>query len=101
MTTKTEQRQEQEAQRKRYMEGSLTHQEYYLWLADFIGATKKHVPFSQEQINNSKDEHLNDLPMAVWDRQDFTIRRLAYAKGLAWSQSDTVCVLKTLAKLGS
>ena len=84
--------------RKLYMDGKLTHKEFYLWLALFIGVSKAHLPVSQERINNSADEHLNDIPLKLWDNQDYIVRHLAYAKGLAWSLSDTVCTLKAIAK---
>lgn len=86
------------AQRQRYMSGKLTHDAYYLWLAQFIGATFAQVPFSREQIAGSTNEHLNDLPLITWDRRDAIIRPMAGRKGLPWSLSDTVCVLKALAK---
>lgn len=96
---KTDQARDQaKAQRKRYMDGELSHQEYYIWMAEFIGAGRWLVPFTQEQIDNSTDYHLNDLPMPIWDAGDINVRRLAYAKGLAWSQCETVCVLKALAR---
>jgi hypothetical protein len=85
-------------QRKLYMDGKITHKEFYLWLASFIGATKAQLPVSQERIDRSKDEHLNDIPLKLWDNQDYIIRPMAYAKGIAWSLSDTVCTLKTLAR---
>jgi hypothetical protein len=84
--------------RKLYMDGKITHTEFYLWLASFIGVTKAHLPVSQETINKSTDVHLNDIPLKLWDNQDYIVRRLAYAKGLAWSLSDTVCTLKAIAK---
>lgn len=84
--------------RSLYMDNKISHREYYLWLADFIGATIKMVPFTDKEIAASKDKHLNDLPLRIWDNQDYVIRQLAYNKGLAWSLSDTVCVLKALAR---
>lgn len=85
--------------RKEYMDGKITHEQFYTWLASFIGVTKAQLPVSQERINNSKDKYLNDIPLKLWDNQDFIVRRMAYNKGLVWSLSDTVCVLKTIAKL--
>ena len=83
--------------RQEYMDRKITHEEYYLWLADFIGATIAMIPVSLERIRQSKDEHLNDITLATWDQQHPLIRSLAFRKGLAWSYSDTVCVLKNLA----
>lgn len=85
--------------RNKYMNGEMTYTQFYTWLASFIGVTKNHLPVSQERINNSVDESLNDIPLQLWDNKDPIIRRMAYNKGLAWSLSDTVCVLKTVAKL--
>jgi len=84
-------------QRAKYMNHELSHHDYYIWLAKFIGANKSMLPVSQSRINQSTDEYLNDIPLKLWDNQDYLIRRLAYNKGLAWSESDTVCVLKTIA----
>ena len=80
-----------------YMAGNLTHQEYYLWLADFVGATPTMLPVSTDTIRQSVDPHFNDIALSRWDRCDRAIRCLAYAQGLPWSLSDTVCVLKALA----
>lgn len=83
--------------RNLYMDGKLSHSEYYLWLAGFIGANKTHLPVSLDRIRQSRDEHLNDILLPLWDRRDPMIRQLAYAKRLPWSLSDTVCVLKAIA----
>ena len=84
-------------QRKLYMDGKITFNKYYTWLADFIGANERMLPVDKERISKSTDPHLNDIPLILWDNQDYVIRRLAYSKGLVWSLSDTVCVLKTIA----
>ena len=89
----------QRAQRERYMNHEISHNEYYLWLADFIGVTADLIPFQIEQIKASQDSSLNDLPLSKWDMQDLAVRRLAGKKGLSgWSLSDTVCTLKTFAR---
>lgn len=87
-----------EDKRKEYMDGKITHDEFYLWLADFIGADKRHITVNLESIRESKDEHFNDIPLRRWDQADSAIRRLAYKKGLPWSLSSTVCVAKALAR---
>ena len=97
-TVKAQNQELVQAERKKYMNHELTHQEYYMWLAGFIGATKAHLPVSQERVDASTDEHLNDIPLKLWDNQDYLIRRMASNKGLAWSLCDTVCVLKSLAR---
>lgn len=82
-----------------YMNGEISHDTFYLWLATFIGANVSMIPFTKERIAKAikTDRHLNNLPLGVWDNQDCVIRQLAYNKGLAWSLSDTVCVLKAVA----
>lgn len=87
-----------EYMRSLYMEGKISHAKYYLWLADLVGANYSDIPFDDEKLLNSKDEHLNDLPLRKWDNMDVLIRRKAYSRGLPWSLSDTVCVLKSLAR---
>jgi len=82
-----------------YMAGKLGHEEFYCWLADKIGATAQDIPFTLDQIRASKDPHLNDLPLIRWDGMDPIIRAKAGRAGRrAWSISDTVCVLKALAR---
>lgn len=84
--------------RANYTDGSITFQEYYEWLATFIGVTPLMLPVSVERIKASTDEHLNDISLDQWDRKDYFVRQLAYRKGLAWALSDTVCTLKAIAK---
>jgi len=82
--------------RAEYMAGKMTHQAYYEWLSDFIGIGYSLIPFTAEKVAASTDQHLNDLPLANWDRMDYAVRR--HATGLSWSLSDTVCCLKALAR---
>ena len=84
-------------ERQKYLNGEISHDIFYTWLAGFIGATYADVPVSRERIRNSADPHLNDIPLHLWDSRHYNIRAKAYSKGLAWSMSDTVCVLKALA----
>jgi len=85
-------------QRALYMAHTLSHDEFYLWLAEFIGATRADVPFSDETLKGSQDEHFNDIPLHLWDLQDGNLRSKAYRKGIPWSMCETVCTLKALAK---
>jgi hypothetical protein len=81
-----------------YMNNEILHEEYYSWLANFIGADRKSLPVSDERLLQSTDEHLNDIPLKRWDSMDYSIRKLAYAKKLPWSLADTVCTLKAIAR---
>lgn len=90
---------EVQAQRKRYMNGEITHQEYYLWLADLIGATVRDIPVSLNRLAASTDTYFNDIPLSTWDRQHYHMKAKAMRAGLlVWSLSDTTCVLKALAR---
>ena len=53
--------------RSLYLNHDISHDEYYLWFANWVGITYKDIPFSVEQVANSKNEHLSDLPLAKWD----------------------------------
>lgn len=91
--------QQHDAKRKQYMANEISHEEFYLWLADSIGIGIQAVPFSIEKLKTSKDPHFNDLPLITWDRMDGVVRSQAVRHGMrAWSLSDTVCVLKNVAR---
>lgn len=85
------------SKRGEYLDGKISHHEYYCWLSDFVGLPKGIIPFSNDEVLNSKDkEHLNDLPLYRWDNMDGIVR--TYVGGLFWSLSDTVCCLKAMAR---
>lgn len=85
--------------RKEYMDGKITHQDYYMKIAEMIGVSKRHLPVSEERIKKSTDEHLNDIPLIEWDNMHPIIHSRANRAGLkCWSLSETVCVLKAVAK---
>lgn len=63
-------------------------------LAQLVPAGPKKV---KEALANN-DPHLNTIPLAKWDAQNFNVQRLAQAVGYgSWSLSDTVCALKHVA----
>jgi hypothetical protein len=79
--------------------GAQAHHAFYLWLADRLGVTLRHVPASLEELRASTDPHFNDIPLARWDRMDPIIRGHAISYGLrGWSLCETVCVLKAVAR---
>lgn len=84
--------------RSEYLDKKITHDEYYLWLSNFIGLPKVLIPASNEEVKRclETDEHLNNIPLSRWDARDSFVR--LYAGGLYWSLSDTVCCLKAMAK---
>lgn len=88
-----------DAKRKQYMSNELNHAEFYTWLAEAIGASERNLPVSRETLQASTDAHFNDIALARWDRCDPIIRGMAVRAGMrSWSLSDTVCVLKTIAR---
>lgn len=88
-----------DAKRKQYMDGKLSHEDFYCWLADSIKITKDNLPVTLNRVRESADPHLNDISLYLWDRKDQIVRYKAVQAGMrAWSLSDTVCVLKNFAK---
>ncbi len=95
--------------RKNYMDGLITHDEYYCGLADVIGrrAIERLIPAAVDEVRTAlkTDPHLNNIPLCKWDREDPFVRAMAYGNLIepitgsrGWSLSDTVCVLKAVAK---
>lgn len=94
-----------------YMNGILSYEDYYSFLVEVIGRERL-LSLLPRGFEKSQDEHLNDIPLPRWDRMDRVVRVIAgnamwftmgAAEGTAepcraWSLSDSVCVLKTLAK---
>lgn len=97
-TPKEQYRAKFNAERARYMSHEISHQEFYLWLAAFIGVDAKWLPVTKQEICHSRDPHFNDINMAKWDSRHYPVTNAAYRMGLSWSNSDTVCVLKSLAR---
>ena len=96
-------KEESTKKRKLYLENKISHTEYNLWMAEILGIENLRkllpAPIQEIQLALLKDEHLNSIPLPLWDNMDSIVRKLAYAKGLPWSLSDTVCVLKEVAKV--
>ena len=84
------------AKRADYIERRISHEDYYLWLSNFIGLEE--CGFDDARLHRSEDPHFNDIPLGSWEGQDGYVRRLASAKGLPWSICETVCCLKALAR---
>lgn len=88
-----------ETQRQRYLGREISFEAYYLWLANFIGVTPDMIPATETQLWDSTDPNLNDIPLRIWDSSHFIVQQMALEKRIGWSQSDTVCVLKNLARI--
>lgn len=91
--------------RKAYFNGTLTHQEYYMGIAKEMGeealrcvvltiASPEHL-----RAMSALDEHLNNIPLFKWDNRHASVTHIAHLAGYrVWTLSDTVCVLKAVAR---
>ncbi len=85
--------------REKYLNNEISHEDYYLWLSDFLELPGYLIPFTKDQIKNSKDEHFNDLQLSKWDSKHDSVLNFVRNKGLkSWSLVETVCCLKTMAR---
>ena len=53
--------------RQDYLNGKCTHSEYYAQFLDDKTAGELLAVIPLEQLKASKDKHLNDIPMRLWD----------------------------------
>ena len=83
------------------------HHAYYLEMAQHAGFTKNNLPVSVDKIRKAleTDEHLNNIPLHLWDsrvtpsvRQAIGRVNIAKEGRCVSSLSDGVCALKALAK---
>ncbi len=79
--------------RKDYMDGKVTHQEYYSSVAKMAGISYKgssELPRIRAALDQG-DEHLNSIRLSDWDIRAFSNRRhtapALKAHGDGWSQS--------------
>jgi hypothetical protein len=99
----------------------LKHEEKYQKIINALGKEKVFscVPFSVDQIKNSHDPYLNDLPMETWDsaagysyfnnprmgtqdmiRHPSRLKDLLHGIGIdCFSNSECVCILKVAARM--
>ncbi len=106
MITRTEYLERSSASVFRY-ERKKHYREYH---AQFIG--KRAIDYvlrciGEKAIRNSTDEHMNDIPLALWDRLDMrphiSTKLLSEATGsqpgrYQWAPSDNVCIAKEAAR---
>lgn len=89
--------------RTQYMQKQCTHDEYYGQFAP--GVCHMFDARMRERIAASTDPHLNDIPLATWDRlagviSNHVLVLIGEANGNGGiSLSDRVCTLKAAAKL--
>lgn len=95
--------------RSQYMNKACTHQEFYI---QFVTSSIRKLVETKfgDRIRRSTNEWFNDIPLKEWDfLADITFRtmnreawRAAVCphldRGLLWSMSDNVCILKAAAQ---
>lgn len=96
--TKDENQKLVDKKRQAYLNNEISHENYYLWLSDFLEIPGHLVPFLRNELLRSTDPHMNDLSLNKWDSQHIFVSRYAYNKIRVWSLSETVCVLKAMAR---
>ncbi len=85
--------------RKQYMNGEISHHEYY---AQFVNDTIKqnvldHVAL--DRLMKSTDEHLNDIPLRVWDSIPmFDVSEKLKEAGDYLTLAGSVCIAKEAAR---
>ena len=91
--------------RKEYMDGSVTHEEYY---SQFVNHNIKDVVIRSIRLNrikNSTDPHFNDIPLHEWDMLESSTRSICGKAiseantGGGVSLSDCVCIAKQAARM--
>jgi hypothetical protein len=109
-----------EMNRKDYLDGKVDHHTYYSALADVIGrASLEKIVLqiaSLEKLQRAYavEKNLNTITLARWDGMHHWVRKLVSANGpavmaiswngtlpahsISWSLSESVCVLKTVAR---
>lgn len=84
--------------RAQYMNGLISHQDYYLWLAKMLHIAWNEDSTMAARVLASTDPHYNDIPLSEWDSYHPWMSVAASRLGLPWSMSDTVCVQKAAAR---
>ena len=88
--------------RKVYLDVKISHHDYYMQFA--TEAMKRQVirDITVEEIKNSKDEHLNDIPLHRWDSLSGCMFRgsimMVRPTGESVSPATLVCIYKAIAR---
>jgi hypothetical protein len=92
--------------RRDYLEGRVTHQEYYESVADAAGIAFS-SPMSREFMGrvtealSKGDKHLNSIPLREWDWRAAAakrpISRALREHGDSWSAAGAACTMKAAA----
>lgn len=84
--------------RQAYLQGFLSHQDYYSWLAEemHFGSGLVASVIGRDKIIKSTCPHFNDIPLRQWDV--FHSYTTCCVPRPALSLSDSVCLAKALAR---
>lgn len=91
--------------RKQYLfDGTASHAEYFRQFVNEPILKLVASTIGIDAIKNSKDEHLNDIPLKKWDLIENSVRRLTDSKllketGEGWSSCTSVCIAKQAARI--
>lgn len=95
----------QQITRKAYMEGDITHEEFYSHITSSLDGKRLFDKAFLSRVRmalKDGDEHLNSIPLAEWDsiadRIRLTISSKLKEAGDFWSMAGGVCAVKQLAK---
>lgn len=93
-------------QRREYLKGTLSHEEFYLEFADAIAFDDLETLVPADACK-SKDPYLNDIPLKLWDYRFPAVRMLlsrainqgrVIKRSNGLSASESVYILKVVAK---
>lgn len=84
--------------RKDYLDGKVTHREYYASICKAAGIAFGDASKIVERCRNSKDPHYNDIPLWEWDSMTVggrrALSRALEAHGDFYSDAGGVCAYK-------
>ncbi|MGL9746440.1 hypothetical protein [Enterococcus sp. DIV0170] len=95
-----------EQKRKEYLVGEISHEEFYLEFADAINFDDL-ASLVPADACKSRDPHLNDVPLKLWDYRFAEVRFLLsrainqgriVKRSNGLSASESACLLKEVAK---
>ena len=85
--------------RKDYLDNKCTHKEYYSQFINGRNIEQVLIGIGKKRILNSKDEHLNNIPLKEWD--NLTARNVSKRMeecGDYLTPAGKVCIMKACAR---
>ena len=84
--------------RKDYMNNECSHREYYAQFVNQSVISRVLSVIGKDKILASNDEHLNDIPLNLWDSMGATHSEALRACGDSPSLAGYVCIRKEAAR---